>query len=268
MYEEFVNTPAVDTALPFSIENAGISHCDGNYRIYRKKSNVTVVEYVISGSGTIKKCGNIYTPSKGDTYLLLPGEEHVYYSSSEDPWTKIWINVTGSLPEALIKAYGIENQTVFKCDTKSIFEKFHNTLKDSTLSLDKILSECSICFHELIHTMYENADARHASSEDAQMLKNYIDINISENITVNTLASLIFKSPSQTIRIFKKNFGLTPYEYHMRNRISKAVSLLGGTNLSVREIAYMLGFCDEHYFSAVFKSKTGKRPTDFRTSGK
>jgi len=268
MHEEFINTPATDPSLPFSIENAGISYCDGNYRIHRRKSNVTVIEYVISGSGTILTRGESFTPSKGDTYLLLPGEEHTYYSSADDPWTKIWINVTGSLPDALISAYGIRNQTVFKCDTGQSIEKFHSILKDSSLSLDEIFLRCSMCFHEIVQILYENADTHFSTSKDARIIKSYIDINISENITIDELAALIFKSPSQTIRIFKKSYGMTPYDYHMKNRISKAISLLSGTNLPVREIAYMLGFCDEHYFSSVFKSKTEKKPTDYRVSKK
>lgn len=264
MHEEFANTPAVDESLPFSIENAGISYCDGSYRIHRKNSNVTVIEYVISGSGTIKTRGEVFSAVKGDTYLLLPGEEHTYYSSANDPWTKIWINVTGSLPDSLIKAYGIQNQTVFRCDSRRHIEDFHSILKDLSLTPDEIFSRCSLCFHKLIRFLYENADDRSIPSKEALTIKNYIDTNISENITVNNLASLIFKSQSQTIRIFKKSYGMTPYDYHMKNRISKAISLLGGTNLPVREIAYMLGFCDEHYFSSVFKSKTGKKPTDYR----
>jgi len=266
MHEEYVNTPATDESLPFSIENAGISYCDGSYRIHRRKSKVTVIEYVISGSGTILTRGETYTPSKGDTYLLLPGEEHTYFSSSDDPWTKIWINVTGSLPNALIDAYGIRNQTVFKCDTGHCIEKFHSILKDSSLSLDEVFAKCSMCFHEIVQILYENTDKNFSASEDAQIIKNYIDTNISENITIDRLASLIFKSPSQTIRIFKKSYGVTPYNYHMKNRISKAISLLCGTNLPVKAIAYMLGFDDEHYFSSLFRSKTGKKPTEYRTS--
>ncbi|MBQ4528504.1 MAG: AraC family transcriptional regulator [Clostridia bacterium] len=264
MKEEFVKTPAVDIDKPFSIENAGISYCDGNYAIYREKSDVAVIEYIMEGSGTIETKGKSFSAVKGDTYLLPPGSKHRYYSSADDPWVKIWINVTGSLANSLIETYGLDNQIIFKCNTKDLIEKFHGILKDDSLPLENLLSKCSICFHEILLFLFENSNCESGVSEDAQKIKNYIDSNISENISMDNLAKLVFKSPSQTIRIFKKQFGTTPYDYHMKNRITKAISLLGGTNMSVREIAFGLGFCDEHYFSSVFKKKTGKKPTEFR----
>ena len=264
MREEFTKTPAVDLSKPFCVENAGISYCDGSYGIYRRKSDVAVVEYIIKGTGTIETKNKIYTPTEGDTYLLPPGEEHRYYSSSDDPWVKIWINVTGTLSESLIKVYGLENQIIFKCDSKNLIEKMHRILKSDKMSLDEILSECSIVFHKLMLLLYNHTDKNTSIGEDALKIKTYIDTNISENISIDTLSDLIYKSHSQTIRIFKKAYEMTPLAYHMQTRITKAISLLGGTNLSVRDIAFSLGFSDEHYFSSLFKQKTGKRPTDFR----
>lgn len=266
MREEFIKTPAVDLSKPFCVENAGISYCDGSYGIYRRKSDVAVIEYIIKGTGTIETKNKIYTPIEGDTYLLSPGVEHRYYSSSDDPWVKLWINVTGTLAESLIKVYGLENQIIYKCNSKNHIEKMHSILKDDKLSLDEILSKCSIAFHELMLLLQSHTDKNVAIPEDVLKMKTYIDTNISENITIDTLSALIYKSHSQTIRIFKNAYGITPLGYHMQTRITKAISLLGGTNLSVRDIAYSLGFSDEHYFSSLFKQKTGKRPTDFRKS--
>ena len=46
--------------------------------------------------------------------------------------------------------------------------------------------------------------------------------------------------------------------------IEFAKKLLIDTNLSVREIALKLCFADEYYFSNIFKTKTGKTPTEYR----
>ena len=118
--------------------------------------------------------------------------------------------------------------------------------------------------HEILLFLYENSDSKPSYSTEAEIIKNYIDSNISDEISIDKLSGLIFKSPSQTIRIFKKQLGITPYEYHMKNRIEKAISLLHETNKPVKEIAFNLGFCDEHYFSNIFKKKTGKTPTEYR----
>lgn len=46
--------------------------------------------------------------------------------------------------------------------------------------------------------------------------------------------------------------------------IEKAKNTLLGTNLTINEIAYKLGFQYPQHFSKLFKSKTGYNPTDFR----
>jgi AraC-like DNA-binding protein len=46
--------------------------------------------------------------------------------------------------------------------------------------------------------------------------------------------------------------------------VNKAKSLLWGTNYTVSEIAYKLGFEHPSHFTRVFKSKTGKSPRAYR----
>ena len=95
-------------------------------------------------------------------------------------------------------------------------------------------------------------------------MKHYIDAHVYDVLTTRTLASYICKSEAQAIRLFKKAYGVAPYEYYMDLRIKKAVSLLESTGLSVKEIAFRLHFCDEHYFSGLLRRKTGRSPSEFQ----
>lgn len=140
----------------------------------------------------------------------------------------------------------------------------HEILADSSLTSDEIAKKVSVIFFELVQCLSENTEKKDKIPPDAETMKNYIDTNIYKSITIDDLASLIYKSPAHTIRIFKNAYGVTPYEYYVDNRIKKAISLLKDTMFSVKEIAYMLSFCDEHYFSNIFKQRTGKKPTDYR----
>ena len=58
---------------PFLVELAGISYCDGSYYCERESSDVTVVEYVIRGRGTVLCDGRQYAPGEGDVYILHQG---------------------------------------------------------------------------------------------------------------------------------------------------------------------------------------------------
>jgi AraC-like DNA-binding protein len=63
---------------------------------------------------------------------------------------------------------------------------------------------------------------------------------------------------------FTRRFGVSPQRYRMRHLMQKAIVLLNEQNLSVKETAYHLGFCDEFYFSRAFRKLTGRPPSSLR----
>ncbi len=264
MKEEFIQSPVFDAGLPFVVHLAGISYCDGTYKIFRKNSKIACIEYVISGSGTIITNDGEYHPQKGDTYILLPNENHEYYSSDDEPWVKIWINVSGPVINAITDAYSITKSNVFHCNTEQYLRRIHKILEDGKLTVPEMSAKISLVFHALIQHIVMDFSQYNTAISDAQIIKDFIDTNIYRQISTKEMSQLIYKSPAHTIRLFKKAYGVTPYDYYMENRIKKAVSLLRDTRFSVKEIAFMLGFCDEHYFSNIFKAKTGKKPSEYR----
>ena len=138
MREEFINQPAFDSGLPFSIEIAGISYCDGSYRIVRNNSPVVCLEYVISGSGTVKTDGKTFYPSAGDTYMLHVGENQYYWSDKSNPWKKYWININGSNFKKLLDVFKLNKSHHFPgLDTRAelleIIEIAKNATADHTI---------------------------------------------------------------------------------------------------------------------------------------
>ncbi len=265
MYEKFVDAPVFDESLPFSVILAGESFCDGSYRIERSDSKILCIEYVVSGTGTVRVGGKSYTASAGDTYILLSGSNHEYYSSADDPWVKIWVNASGALVDSLIDVYGIRGETVFRVDTKRHFEKMHAALR-SSLSTIEIANNCARIFHAMIQDLAMNSQSNQSCGM-AEKIKEHIDKNISREILLDELAALIDRTSAHTIRIFKARYGVTPYQYCIDSRIKKAIAMLESTSYSVKEISFRIGFGDEHYFSNFFKSKTGKSPTEYRKVG-
>ena len=263
MNEQFIDVPVFSQDAPLCISLAGISYRDKNYKISRKASPFYCIEYIISGCGTVKTRGETFHPKQGDTYFLMAGDDHEYYSHEDDPWEKIWINLSGDLADSLTVVYGLRNSTLFRCNTKHYIENIHHILSSKTLSVKEIEQKTSIAFHEMIQFLALNKNGPKTPTE-AEIIKNYIDLNLYSQLNLEKLSKLIYKSPAQTIRIFKKAYNMTPYDYYMENRINKAVLMLKSTTFSIKEIAFNLGFCDEHYFSSIFRKKVGKKPSDFR----
>lgn len=66
------------------------------------------------------------------------------------------------------------------------------------------------------------------------------------------------------IRVFKRQMGVTPYEYLTEYRINMAKILLRTTYKSVFEIAFDVGYNSKSNFIAKFHSMTGVTPSQYR----
>ncbi|MGL6198096.1 MAG: helix-turn-helix domain-containing protein [Lachnospiraceae bacterium] len=64
--------------------------------------------------------------------------------------------------------------------------------------------------------------------------------------------------------IFKKMYGDSPYQYLKKIRINEAAQRILDTNLSITEIALLVGYANPSKFSSAFKSVMGVLPHDFR----
>ena len=97
-----------------------------------------------------------------------------------------------------------------------------------------------------------------------QQIIRYLSHNFREETTLEELASLVGFSASYLSRIFKKEFGMNFCTYVNYLRIEEAKILLAKDILSIKEIAYSLGFSDANYFARVFKKETGVNASQFQ----
>lgn len=93
---------------------------------------------------------------------------------------------------------------------------------------------------------------------------NFIDENLSEDITLEALAKNANMSRTYFCTIFKKMNGISPWNYITIKRIEKAVDMLKSTNLTMIELALRCGFNNTANFNRAFKKVTGKVPGDYR----
>lgn len=94
---------------------------------------------------------------------------------------------------------------------------------------------------------------------------NYIHENITEKITLDSLAQLIQKSPEYLSSEFKREVGLNVVEYIQLQKIEKSKDFLEFTNMSIHEIANLFHFCNSGYYASVFKKHIGMTPSVFRS---
>lgn len=94
----------------------------------------------------------------------------------------------------------------------------------------------------------------------------YIGAHLFEPLSVEQVANAVSLSPSHFSRLFRSTTGFSPHEYIMLHRIDESKALLQSTTLSVKEIAFRVGYRSEVNFITAFTDKTGASPTQFRRS--
>ncbi|NLM00670.1 MAG: substrate-binding domain-containing protein [Treponema sp.] len=92
----------------------------------------------------------------------------------------------------------------------------------------------------------------------------YLNEHVSSQIVRWKLADSVHVSEDYLTRIFRKELGLSLWEYLNRYRISLATDLLLNTNGTIYEIAEQTGFQDQAYFCRVFKKIHGVPPGKIR----
>jgi AraC family transcriptional regulator len=92
----------------------------------------------------------------------------------------------------------------------------------------------------------------------------FIDAQISNDITISDLASVAGLSQFHFVRAFKGSVGLPPYQYLLSERVRRARGLLSKRDLSIAEVALSVGFHNASQLNRVFRKFVGVTPTDFR----
>lgn len=87
----------------------------------------------------------------------------------------------------------------------------------------------------------------------------YLLANITDNLSVETVATKCGTSVSGLKRAFREYAGMGVHKYFLNIKINAAKELL--KTKSVAEVSNLLGFCSEAYFSAAFKRETGYPPS-------
>ncbi len=248
--------------MQISFELCGTTNPDPSYKIHRRHSRQTCLEFIESGTGTVHLDGESFSPRAGDSYLLQSWRDQLYYSDPSDPWKKHFVNVSGPLAESLVAAYGLSGHSHFR--GLDLMNEFSRAIELAKRSDGDCTPEMISLLCEILLKMQRHVQKRERPMGVAQETKDYLNRHVTDPFDMEAMCRHVSRSESQTIRLFKQSYGTTPYAYLLTKRLELAQRLLDNTALTVREISQMLCFTDEYYFSNLFKSKLGISPSQYR----
>ena len=95
-------------------------------------------------------------------------------------------------------------------------------------------------------------------------VKSFVQAHYGEKLSVAQIAAMVNMSESRFAHVFKKEAGISFWEYVNQVRMDQAEKLLRETDLRIGDIAEKIGVDNANYFSAQFKKRKGKSPLAYR----
>ena len=105
---------------------------------------------------------------------------------------------------------------------------------------------------------------RKLSRSKLQRTVEFIDANLSSDLTITTIAEMLCMSPSHFARSFKLSTGVAPHQFVLKRRIEFAAQLLRNSTRPIAFIAQQAGFSTASHFTATFARVVGETPRRFR----
>lgn len=250
--------------------NMGNFHYHNSYEIY----------YLSEGNRKMLVKNKVYELLPNDIVLLRPNVMHRSMHSG----THTRVNIV--FTDEFISSYFSNKALEYLL---SCFEtEFIRLNKSENEQFRKIFSELSDEYNKNrpffinlaeILKLFINAKIRqekeHSVKRDLSKVSikinsviSYIATNYGTISSIDEIADACYINKSYMCRLFKKETGLTVFEYLTHIKIHNSCEMMRSTNSSLTDIALQCGFSSPAYFSYTFKELTGCTPSQFRNSQK
>ncbi len=250
--------------IPFNITLAGRTLGLPDYtHTIRQKTSVYYTyqfEYITEGCGYIDIGENRYNVKEGDFIFINKNVLRSFTTDREHPLKKLYFSISGKIMDAVLEEYGISNNImILNMDLREEFEAIIKKAESSDAPLFDLCNELGMMAIDIVQKVHKQnkSTCKSPSALTAENIKQYIDENISKNITLEDLCTTFFLGKTQLIKIFSRKYNVTPIKYLQMQKITAAQAYLEARHVKTAKLAELLGFSDAVYFSKVFKKYTG-----------
>ncbi len=174
-------------------------------------------------------------------YKALPNISHIYIRYLCTTLLQLFIN---ALPDTDDNDFQKVAEEVF---TFRYFADIHKFMVDF---LEKVITQIEV----------DNQSPRHA----ILLVEQYIHSHYKEDLSLNTLAGIVFLSPKYLSSMFIQVTGISMNKYIKNVRMDKAKELLLTTNMKIADICQEVGYSYVSYFCRSFQEDVGMSPDKYR----
>lgn len=242
--------------------------------------------YGVDGLATVDIAGESYTITHGGMIIFQPGTEYTIYP---DPTVEMIIFdfdftqdfqhvATSMIPCPSNTFVAEEAHPMVSFADAELFDE--PVFFDNVTFIEPMLRDIVSEFQEkrlyyagktstmLKSVLFELARYSKLDSKSNLLvtrIMQYIDANISGQITNGDLGVYFNYNPNYLNRLMLRHTGKTLHKYVLQQRIALSLKLIQTTNMTIAEIAMHLGFNSPSHFSYCFKKEMGFSPMQFRS---
>lgn len=246
----------------FNVHEYGDEECARGYGFGPYIRSSYFLHYIYSGKGFFEAEGKHYDLSAGQMFLICPGSLTYYCADLNEPWHYRWISFDGGKAQWLLNSARLNREN-------PIFIDETGEAGEALKKITDMRGQHSFC--GLMNSFWSFADAiaheneKNAPAEDyVQMAKAQIHSHYMEQLSIGKIAAGIGIDRSYLCRLFKAKEGVSPKEYLIEYRLSKAKSFLSEGECSVSAAARLVGYNDSLDFSKIFKARFGVSPSRWK----
>lgn len=215
---------------------------------------------------------DLYIMHAGEMILFSPYIMHRSYGENDVPFKRIvlYFQREDVNSEELLRALD-ENNGMY-CPDPAVRQKLHRILEELIREFEnptefyreyrKTLLNMFL-FTMLMQTQRMKPEEK-KNADRIRVIINYIHQHYQEDITLQSLSSRFYISPSYLCREFKKHTNSTIVQYTNVTRVMNAQRKLMETDKNITQISQETGFSNLTHFNRIFKSVTGLTPSGYR----
>ncbi|MFG6338643.1 MAG: AraC family transcriptional regulator [Lachnospiraceae bacterium] len=229
-----------------------------------------LIHYILRGKGKFSIGGEEYPLEAGYGFLITPDELAFYQADEEEPWTYVWVGFSGTQAVEYLGNMGLSvRQPIFKSEaSEELYRIVKDMMEHNTYGLSNDLRRNGQLGIFLSVIAEGSRVEKHGDDDKANIYVrkavSFIQNNYCNPIKVTDVADYVCINRSYLYTLFQNSMGMSPQQFLMTFRITKATELLQLTSLPIESIALSCGYHDPLVFTKAFRQMKQMSPTSFR----
>ena len=230
--------------------------------------------YIVGGKGQFLIQDQLYPVNANNLVIINPSVVHTEVSLDAHPLEYIVLGIEG-LELAAGKGCNGQFAILDHFESAEITGCLRNILREMRQKQTGYKDICQAYMEILIIRLMRSTPLAvptepqtAAGNRQCAAVRRYIDLHFKEPLTLEQLAEEAHMNKYYLSHPFKREYGVSPINYMISRRIEESKYLLAETDLSMSQIAQLLGFSSLSYFSQVFRRMQAVTPMEFRQSVK